>query len=76
MFKLFAELSVLPDRVESTAGAVAVGRAHLFLALSVASASISRPWLRFPPPLIEPDVRLYRIRLSEGLHEKACAGLR
>ena len=28
-------------KVESTAGAVAVGQAHLFLALSVASASLS-----------------------------------
>src|SRR5687767_7540567 len=28
-----------------------------------------RPWLRFPSPLIEPDVRLYRIRLSDGLRE-------
>jgi hypothetical protein len=35
----------------------------------------SRPWLRFPPPLIEPDVRISRIRLSDGLHERACAGL-
>lgn len=32
----------------------------------------SRPWLRFPPPLIEPDVRIYRIRLSDGLHSRAC----
>src|SRR6185295_7658091 len=36
----------------------------------------SRPWLRFPPPLIEPDVRISRIRLSDGLHERACTGLR
>jgi len=36
----------------------------------------SRPLLRFPPPLIEPDVRISRIRLSDGLHERACAGLR
>jgi hypothetical protein len=26
---------------------------------------------RFPSPLIEPDVRRYRIRLSDGLHRKA-----
>jgi len=25
----------------------------------------TRPWLRFPPPLIEPDVRISRIRLSD-----------
>ena len=36
----------------------------------------SRPWLRFPPPLIEPDLRISRIRLSDGLHERACTGLR
>ena len=35
----------------------------------------SRPWLRFLPPLIEPDLRISRIRLSDGLHERACAGL-
>ena len=34
------------------------------------------PWLRFPSPLIEPDVRISRIRLSdqvlpEGVHERA-----
>jgi hypothetical protein len=34
-------LDLPDDGVESTAGAVAVGQAHLFLALSVASASIS-----------------------------------
>jgi hypothetical protein len=36
----------------------------------------SRPWLRFPPPLIEPDLRICRIRLSDRLHERACTGLR
>ena len=28
----------------------------------------SRPSLRFPPPLFEPDLRISRIRLSDGLH--------
>ena len=59
--------------VESTADAVAVGRAYLLLALSSASASISRPWLRFPPPLIEPDMQNYCIRLSDGLRDQAFA---
>jgi hypothetical protein len=36
----------------------------------------SRPWLRFPPPLIELDVQISRIQLSDGLHERACTGLR
>ncbi len=31
----------------------------------------SLPWLRFPSPLIKPDVRNYRIRLSDRLHHKA-----
>jgi hypothetical protein len=30
-----------------------------------------RPGPRFPSPLIEPDVRNYRIRLSDWLHRKA-----
>ena len=29
--------------------------------------------LRFPPPLIKPDMRSYRIRLSDWLHLKAHA---
>ena len=31
------------------------------------------PWLRFPSPLIEPDVRFSRIRLSDWFHFKAHA---
>jgi hypothetical protein len=31
----------------------------------------SVPWLRFLSPLIKPDVRNYRIRLSDWLHRKA-----
>jgi hypothetical protein len=45
-------------------------------AFAIVPVPQSRPWFRFPPPLIEPDVRLYSIRLSEGLHEQACTGLR
>jgi len=33
-----------------------------------------RPSLRFPSPLIEPDVTIWVIRLSDGIHVKACAG--
>src|SRR5215207_8174928 len=36
----------------------------------------SRPWLRLPPPLIEPDLRISRIRLSDGIHDRACTGRR
>src|ERR1700736_259300 len=33
--------------------------------LSSGGALVVRPWLRFHTPLIEPDVRSYRIRLSD-----------
>src|SRR5262245_40581194 len=45
--------------VESKMGAVAWGQ---------------WPALRFPSPLIEPDLRSYRIRLSDWLHRKAHSG--
>jgi hypothetical protein len=51
--------------VESRCGAVAVGRTYLFPPLSSGGASLVRPWLRFHTPLIEPDMRSYRIRLSD-----------
>ena len=41
-------------------GAVVIGRIER-----------SYRWLRLPSPLIEPDVRISRIRLSDGLHRKA-----
>ena len=44
---------------------MAVGRACLFPPLSSGGASVARPWLRFHLPLIEPDMRIYRIRLSD-----------
>ena len=31
-------------------------------------------WLRFPSPLIKPDVRICRIRLSGGVHVRLTAG--
>ena len=51
--------------VESRCGAVTVGRTYLFPPLSSGGASLVRPWLRFHTPLIEPDMRIARIRLSD-----------
>ena len=44
---------------------MAVGRAYLLPPLSSGGASLARPWLRFHIPLIEPDWRISRIRLSD-----------
>jgi len=44
---------------------VAVGRTYLFPPLSSGGASLVRPWLRFHTPLIEPDMQISRIRLSD-----------
>ena len=52
-------------RVESRCGAVAVGRACLFPPLSSGGASVVQPWPRFHIPLIEPDMQISRIRLSD-----------
>src|SRR6516162_8849540 len=41
------------------------GRTYLYPPLSSGGASLVRPWLRFHIPLIEPDRRIYRIRLSD-----------
>ena len=54
--------------VESTTGAVAIGVASLFPRLSVRGAPLATPWLRFQSPLIEPDVQISRIRLSDKTH--------
>src|ERR1700681_814161 len=65
-----------PRCVESRCGAVAVGRTYLFPPLSSGGASLVRPWLRFHIPLIEPDMRIYRIRLSDKtsrLHPRRAA---
>ena len=53
------------DLVESRCGAVSVGRTYLFPPLSSSSALMVRLWLRFHIPLIEPDVQISRIRLSD-----------
>ena len=42
-----------------------VGAAYLFPALSSAGASLASPCFRFHIPLIEPDGRISRVRLSE-----------
>jgi hypothetical protein len=42
-----------------------VGAAYLLPALSFAGVSLAPPCFRFHLPLIEPDVRISRFRLSE-----------
>ncbi len=42
-----------------------LGAAYLLPTLSFAGASLASPCFRFHIPLIEPDVRISRIRLSE-----------
>ena len=50
-----------------------LGAAYLLPALSSAGASLFPPCFRFYIPLIEPDVRICRIRLSEKAHAIAIA---
>src|SRR6266404_363522 len=45
-----------------------LGGTYLLPTLSVAGASLFPPCFRFHTPLIEPDVQIYRIRLSEKTH--------
>ena len=58
-------------RVEMWRGGL--GAAYLLPALSSAGASLASPCFRFHTPLIEPDVRICRIRLSEKTHAIAKA---
>jgi len=44
---------------------VALGRTYLLPPLSFGGASMVPPWLRFHIPLIEPDMQISRIRLSD-----------
>jgi len=44
---------------------VAVGSSDLLPPLSSGGAPIPAPWLRFHIPLIEPDMQIARIRLSD-----------
>src|SRR5580704_4429074 len=54
------------DGVESTTGAVAVGSEEWLFAGSFRTLPVPQfgPWLRFQSPLVKPDVRISRIRLS------------
>ena len=56
-------------RVESRRGATAVGGRELLLpaAFAIMPVPQSPPWPRFLSPLIEPDVRFSRIRLSDEI---------
>jgi hypothetical protein len=51
--------------VESGGGAVTVGSGCLLPPLSSGGAQVPWSWLRFHIPLIEPDVLISRIRLSD-----------
>jgi hypothetical protein len=63
--------------VESRCGAVAVDRTYLLPPLSSGGASLVPPWLRFHIPLIEPDMQVSRIRLSDKTSRLyACACFR
>ena len=55
--------------VESTTGAVAVGGRGVAVPGGFRQGPVphSPPWLRFQSPLIEPDVRISRIRLSDEI---------
>jgi hypothetical protein len=50
-----------------------VGAAYLVPTLSSAGASLASPCFRFHIPLVEPDVRISRFRLSEKTHAIAIA---
>ena len=61
--------------VESTTGAVAVGGGgSCSRRLSPMPVPHSSPWLRFQSPLIEPDMRLSRIRLSDEIMPSPTGG--
>ena len=44
---------------------MALGRTFLLPPLSSGGALVVQPWLRFHIPLIEPDMQISRIRLSD-----------
>ncbi len=68
-FLMIAWLFGIESRVEEGRGG---GRLPVAMAGAFAAAPQSGwPWPRFPSPLIEPDVRISRIRLSDWLHRKA-----
>src|SRR3984893_17137713 len=51
--------------VDARWGAVALGRTYLLPPLSSGGALLVQPWLRFHIPLIEPDMQISPIRLSD-----------
>src|SRR5882757_3862984 len=68
-----------PRAVESRCGAVALGRTYPLPPLSSGGALVVPPSLRFHIPLIEPDRRISRIRLSDmtsRLHPRRVAPTR
>ena len=58
--------------VESRTGAVTVVSRWVFDAAFAASPQSGLTWLCFLFPLIEPDRRISRIRLSEKTHDVPC----
>ena len=62
---LFGLLTDQQQGVESRCGAVAVGPVCLLPPLSSGGARVTSPLLRFHIPLIEPDMQISRIRLSD-----------
>ena len=57
--------SLFFGRAGNCSFAVALGRTYLLPPLSFGGASMVPPWLRFHIPLIEPDMQISRIRLSD-----------
>ena len=66
MFLGWSTATSAGDGVESTTGAVAVGAEEWLFAGSFRTLPVPQfgPWLRFQSPLVKPDVRISRIRLS------------
>jgi hypothetical protein len=70
MFRLNAKVFDRADIVREWSRGVArwLGGAYRLPTLSSVGASLAPPCFRFHTPLIEPDVRICRIRLSEKTH--------
>src|SRR6266851_4001706 len=66
-------LIALPDMCGVEVWRGGLGGTYRLPALSSAGASLAPPCFRFHTPLIEPDVRICRIRLSEKTHAIAVA---
>ena len=52
---------------------MAVGRTYLLPPFSSDGASLARPWLRFHTPLIEPDMKICRGPIYQGMGETGFA---